>query len=212
MENDIFSPDAATHRREREVDEIYANFMAGVSHQNVMRASEFKKYEILFSSELRKRYLNHEMSADEISNITDLSQEFYRKINTQAPLHIVDDTGREVCPPIPPIFRHINSLDRASAKGEVNPIDIFHHTFSVDETAGSIAENKKKAAAVNLNNAYISQQSQEDILKDMKQFDAMSEMFHREVLHNDPYTGKSVSLQTSKQITNTESDDDVEWD
>jgi hypothetical protein len=212
MEDDIFSETSAERRREREVDEIWANFQRGTEGSNVMLASDFKKYEILFSSELKKKYMEHRLSSDEIDNISDLSQEFYHRINPQEPLHIVDQFGKEVCPPIPPIFRHLNSLDGTARNGDTNAIDIFHHTFSIDETAGAIAENKKKAAAVHLNDIYIKQQSKEDIIKDTKQFDAMSEMFHREVLHNDPYTKTPQMTRKPAASSNIESDDDVEWD
>ena len=212
MEDDIFSTASAERRREHEIDEIWANFQRGTEGSNVMLASDFRKYEILFSSELKKKYMEHRLTPQEIDNISDLSQEFYHRINPQAPLHIVDNTGKEVCPPIPPIFRHLNSLNGTSRNGDSNVIDIFHHTFSVDETAGAIAENRKKAAAYQLNNIYVSQQSREDIIKDTKQFDAMSEMFHKEVLHNDPYNKKPQNVSTKVVPSNIESDDDVEWD
>ncbi len=212
MEEDIFSAASADRRREHEIDEIWTNFQRGTEGSNVMLASDFKKYEVLFSSELKKKYLEHRLSSEEINTISDLSQEFYHRINPQAPLHIVDQYGKEVCPPIPPIFRHLNSLDGTARNGDSNVIDIFHHTFSVDETAGALAENRKKAAAYQLNDVYVRQQSREDIIKDTKQFDAMSEMFHKEVLHNDPYT-KQPRISNSKVVpSNSDSDDDVEWD
>ena len=210
MNDDIFSQDTMEKQRQREIDEMFENFQNGISNFNVMREEEFAKYEILYSSELRARCINHQLTAEEVDKITDLSQELYQRINPQEPLHIVDSTGKEVCPPLPPIFRHLNSLDRA--KEGVNAIDIFHNAFSADETSGVLAENKKKAAAVNLNNMYINQQSKSDIIKDMKQFDEMSEMFHREVLHNDPYNQHKLPNGTKQTNTVESDDDDVEWE
>lgn len=211
MNEDVFQQENMERQRQREIDEMYENFKNGISNVNVMHEREFAKYEILYSSELKTKYLNHQLSAEETDRITDLSQELYQRINPQEPLHIIDNTGREVCPPLPPIFRHLNSLDRV--REGTNAIDIFHNAFSVDETSGVVAENRKKAAAVNLNNMYINQQSKSDIIKDMKQFDEMSEMFHREVLHNDPYTKQSItSKETPKITSNPDSDDDVEWE
>lgn len=201
-----FLHDDPIESRRREVDKIYADFEAAADHDNVIPLSEFRKYEILFSKELRDKYNQHRLSTEEADRIQELSEEFYRRINTQRPTHIVDSNGRDVCPPLPPIFRRLNTMGDKTG-GEI--ASIFHNAFSADDKMGIIVQNKKMAAAYELNREYISRQSESDIIRDRAQFDQMAKNFHQGVLPSDrPAVTKTPVSPSPEQ----ETFEDVEWE
>ena len=201
-----FLTEDPTDSRRREIDKIYADFEAAFDHDNVIPLSEFRKYEILFSKELRDRYNQHKLSTEEVDHIQELSEEFYRRINPQRPTHIVDSTGRDVCPPLPPIFRRLNTMgDKVG--GEI--ASIFHNAFSADDKMGIIVQNKKMAAAYELNREYISRQSESDIIRDREQFDQMAKNFHQGVL---PSSHETVKSTPGSSASKQETFEDVEWE
>ena len=76
--------------REANIDTMYNDFMNNAEKDTYMTLSEFKKYEPLYSLDTRRRMQSNEATEEERQFVVNLSEEFYRRINTQRPLHIVD--------------------------------------------------------------------------------------------------------------------------
>jgi uncharacterized protein YnzC (UPF0291/DUF896 family) len=191
--------------REREIDRIYGEFMAATDVPNNIHYKEFKKYEVLYSDEMRKKVAEHTLTSDEENMISELSQEFYRRINTRKPIHVVDDQGNDVIPPLPPIYRKLNSLDTDET---ASAAAVFHTAFSTDST-GVIADNKKAEATVLLNNTFMSVQSPEKLKQDINEFDKLTSELNKSI-------GKQNTTKPQKSNTPPEGalpeEDDLEWD
>ena len=56
-------------QRKQEMDKIYDNFAAYAEKDSCVTLEEFRKYEILYSSELRKKYANHSLTPEEEEDI-----------------------------------------------------------------------------------------------------------------------------------------------
>lgn len=169
--------------REANIDTMYNDFMNNAEKDTYMTLSEFKKYEPLYSLDTRKRMQSNEATEEERQFIVNLSEEFYRRINTQRPLHIVDDyTGKEVCPPLPPIFRRLNNL---SNQQDAEVTEIFARVSEQDDTSNPMAYTRKQVATDNLYRQFVAKQDAEELNKDIANFDAMTKKFHSEYLHED---------------------------
>lgn len=168
----------AFNNRERLVDSIYDNFFSADNDTRIP-LSEFRKYEILFSTEARDRYLSKSMTADEVSEISELSSEFFGRVNPQKPIHIVDDyTGEDVCPPLPPLFVKTNFL---VGKG-TEAMDIFVNTHANDDNIpNAVSALQKKKATANLMSMFSSAQSAEELLKTVYDTNRMCAEFNSAV-------------------------------
>lgn len=194
--------------REREIENMYNDFMNNAEKDTVMTLSEFKRYEVLYSQATRERMTSSQATEEERQRIVALSEEFYRRINTQRPLHVVDDyTGREVFPPLPPIFRRLNNLSTAE---DADITEIFARVSEQDETSNPMAYARKQAATDNLYRQFVSKQSPEELDKDIVNFDSMARKFHEEYLHDSPTvtTSEKHQEQSVQQSSAVEADDE----
>lgn len=189
-------------QRKQEMDKIYDNFAAYAEKDSCVTLEEFRKYEILYSSELRKRYVDHSLTPEEEENISRLSSEWYRRINPQRPVHIVNSRGEDVCPPLPPIFNRLQAV--GSTEGS-DIMSAFNNAASKGEGGGIMSQIAMKKYGVAFNNIYASNQDPEAMRKAVDDYTRLASTFDREVL------GKNIpSLPTSESKEKyTNNDDDV---
>lgn len=199
--DDIKTP--AEVSMEETFDRIYADYIAYGNKDTVIPFSEFQKYEILYSSEARRKYLNKEMTTEESAEISKLSEEWYARINPQKPVHIVDDeTGEEICPPLPPIFNTLQALGSAEA---CDLITAFVKSSALGESGGVINQIKSKELAVDVNNMYASNQDPEKMREQVNNFTKMAVEFDKKVLGRD-----HSNIIDIKQIPNNKESDSQE--
>ena len=189
-------------QRKQEMDKIYDNFAAYAEKDSCVTLEEFRKYEILYSSELRKRYVDHSLTPEEEENISRLSSEWYRRINPQRPVHIVNSRGEDVCPPLPPIFNRLQAV--GSTEGS-DIMSAFNNAASKGEGGGIMSQIAMKKYGVAFNNIYASNQDPEAMRKAVDDYTRLASTFDREVL------GKNApSLPTTESKEKyTNNDDDV---
>ena len=197
-------------RMEDFVDSLYGNFKTNVDVDTRITASEFAKYELLYSSEARKEILDGTASSELIQTIMELSDEFYRRVNTQRPIHIVDDvTGRDICPPLPPIF---NSLNTLHGKGS-EAVAIFHNAFDrSDGVKGGMGELQVQKASANLQQMLLMAQDQETLLERISATDELADNFHRQVFGKSVFPDAETSTKTSNEGSTTGLGDDDMFD
>ena len=176
------------------VDRTYDAFMKYMEKDSVMKASEFSKYEILYSRELKDKFNAGLMSMDEQLQIRELSNEFISKINPQRPIHIVDDvTGEEVMPPLPPLYMKLMTLSH----GGEEAVNYFHNAcVNDDQVPGGMGEQQRAKATANLRILLAKSQTTEDIYKNINNFDHIANEFHKKVL------GKAVWQDPEEQGNN----------
>ena len=185
-------------------DRIYDDFNTYAEKDSVVPFSEFQKYEILYSSKERERFLNKEMSAEESEEIGRLSEEWYKRVNTRRPIHIVDDvTGAEVCPPLPPIFNTLKALDSLDA---YNRISALAMSMAMGETGGVMHQIKSRELAVDVNNMFAANQDPEEMRKHVDEFTKLATEFDRKVL------GKTKPNAPASATTDETSTDDANPD
>lgn len=175
----IFSGKDKATKREDFVNEMWENFQSHAERDTVLTASQFEKYAILFNNELKEKVLNHTISEAETEMISELSQEFYYMVNTQRPIHIVDDvTGEEIMPPLPPIFMRLNKLKGAGCEA----VNIFHNAhINDDNVAGGMHQIHKEKATENLSRMVAMSQNLEEIQDNIAKTDALVRDFHQKV-------------------------------
>lgn len=190
-------------QRKQEMDKIYDNFAAYAEKDSCITLEEFRKYEILYSSELRKKYADHSLTPEEEENISRLSSEWYRRINPQRPVHIVNSRGEDVCPPLPPIFNRLQAV--GSTEGS-DIMSAFNNAASKGEGGGIMSQIAMKKYGVAFNNIYASNQDPEVMRKAVDDYTKLASTFDREVLgKNVP----SLSAAESKEKYTNNDDDEV---
>ena len=140
-------------QRKQEMDKIYENFAAYAEKDSTITLEEFRRYEILYSSELRKKYIEHSLTPEEEEEISQLSSEWYRRINTQRPVHIVNSRGEDICPPLPPIFNKLQAV--GSTEGS-DIMSAFNNAAAKGEGGGIMSQIAMKKYGVAFNNIYAS--------------------------------------------------------
>lgn len=188
-------------QRKQEMDKIYDNFAAYAEKDSTITLEEFRKYEILYSSELRKKYAEHQLTPEEEENISQLSSEWYRRINPQRPVHIVNGRGEDICPPLPPIFNKLQAV--GSTEGS-DIMSAFNNAAAKGEGGGIMSQIAMKKYGVAFNNIYANNQDPEAMRKAVNDYTKLASTFDREVL------GKGVpSLPTPESKEKyTNNDDD----
>ena len=164
-------------QRKQEMDKIYDNFAAYAEKDSTITLEEFRKYEILYSSELRKKYIEHSLTPEEEEEISQLSSEWYRRINTQRPVHIVNSRGEDICPPLPPIFNKLQAV------GSTEGSDIMSA----------------------FNNIYASNQDPEAMRKAVDDYTKLASTFDREVLGKN--VPSLPTTESKEKYTNNDDDD-----
>ncbi len=208
------NPKDKLKQREDLIDRTYDSFMKYMEKDSYMTASEFKKYEVLFSQDLKERFLNDQMSLDEQNEIGILSDEFYSKVNPQRPIHIVDDvTGEEVMPPLPPLYMKVMTL----SNGGEEAVNIFHNAcVNDDNVPGGMGEQQRAKATAHLRILLAKSQTQDELLNNINNFDHIANEFHRKVLGkpvwNTKEDEKAIEENKKKEETPIEGPDDDMFD
>lgn len=185
-------------RREDFVNSLYDNFRNTIDRDTVLTVSEFLRYEELFSHKIREQYLSGDLDEETLQRLENLSQEFYDRVNTQRPIHIVSDTDRkqEVCDPIPPIFMPLQTLHGKGGEA----VDILHNAFiRDDQVKGGMGEVQRAKATANLSQLFVMSQNQEAILERMAQFDEIAQNFHTHVLGKPVFQESGENPNTSNE-------------
>lgn len=190
-------------QRKQEMDKIYENFAAYAEKDSTITLEEFRKYEILYSSELRKKYIEHSLTPEEEEEISQLSSEWYRRINPQRPVHIVNSRGEDICPPLPPIFNKLQAV--GSTEGS-DIMSAFNNAAAKGEGGGIMSQIAMKKYGVAFNNIYASNQDPEAMRKAVDDYTKLASTFDREVLGKDV---PSVPTTESKEKYANNDDDDV---
>lgn len=180
---------------EQRVNSLYSIFKQCMDPEfRTMKFSEFKHYEMLFSSEYRVKYLNNELSQDVVDQITELSREFAASYDLYKPYAILDDhTGKELFR-IPPIFMRLNSLTGAATRAMDILADAIKKNDGTPTAMGDLYESK---ALKNITVVFNQSQNGEEILKRAQEFNATAQQFHKTVL------GKPVFEEIEDGTTET---------
>lgn len=128
-----------------QIRDIIANFKRGMKKQNQLTLSELRRFEWLFSDDLKRKLDTKTLTAAEQERYEALSAEFRSKINFYQPITVVDDiTGEEAMPPLPPINRR---LARTSNEAERQLVEAFNSAHQLDDgnPNGIIAAHQAQA-------------------------------------------------------------------
>ncbi len=166
------------HLRQEMVKSMYQSFKTYAEHDTYINYRDFQKYEILFSHDLRRRYLEGTAPADEITRAQELSNEFYNLIDPHRPIHIVDDEGHDVCPPLPPYSPPLNYLHGQGSQA----VQIFSEAFEHDDNVpGGLGDVRKQKATAHLERLFTMAQNAQDMIQQIKNFDEMAYKFENQV-------------------------------
>lgn len=188
-------------RREMEIDRMFGSIQRNVVKDTVMSMREFAKYEILYSHDLQQKIINNEVDEETLVSLENLSKEFQNRVNLFRPIHLVDDSGNEVCvlPPIQNRLEHLHS-------GGDEAINIFHNANIRDENTPMGALQQQKATA-NLHRIIALSQNQETILENIGTFDELAQQFHLQVFGKPVFQEAETSQTPSAQQGSSDSPD-----
>lgn len=159
-------------------DSIWDAYKNTMDKDTCLTVDEFKKYEILYSRQIQADYLAGKLDAATVQQIQDLSEEFYHSVNTQRPIHIVDDQGNDICPPLPPIYRPLRKI----MGNGTQVIDYLHNAFlHADDIPNSPSTVKQKKAVDALGQMLMAGQDKDSILHDVEETNKLANDFHKAV-------------------------------
>jgi hypothetical protein len=180
----------------REVSEMYKVFKEEIDIDTVITRSEFSKYEVLFSKEALQDCVARKMSMDETNDLRELSQEYYRRVNPQRPVHVVDDYSKEELFALPPIYTRLRPLEGEHA----GIIDIYNGVYDSKRDGGGVIMEMKKQEVDNvLYQTFANTQNIQELKQSMNQFETLAKDFHEKVLGNNPFVNAST-VNTSKEV------------
>lgn len=187
-----FAGTSESDRRELAINKMVDDFIAYADHDNVINQRDFKKFEVLFSVEMRNKYINREMTNEEYNRITALSKEFADTFNLQKATHIVDDNGNEVCPPLPPVFVRLEIM-----KGKTAEImDTFQTVHANDDgQAGGLNDLYKQKACYDFLKSFQGSQIRENLMSQVSDFYDKATAFH---LATDPRAQEYIQQQQAQ--------------
>lgn len=198
---------------DRNIERMCNNFFRYADRDNYITVEEFRKYEVLFSNKTREMFENAEATVEDELAIQELSQEWYRNYNPQKPTHIVDHNGKDVMPPLPPLFRKISML-KGSA---VDALNELHHAFVNDDgQAGSVMDVKRSKAIsdvwANLRSAQLNNdQNRKQMAQDIISFRAQADAVNR-AIHGLPPVEATLPKTSGTPVSQTSaSDEDLEY-
>ena len=164
------------------VQEMYDIFKKEVDIDTVMTRSEFTKYEPLYSKSTMPE--GRSMTVAEVASLAELSQEFYRRVNPQRPIHIVDDYSGEEAFTLPPIYTKLRPLSGDQA----GIMDIYSNVHdSKLQQAGPLVAAKQDQVDYMLKDNYTRSQNRDEILGSMRQFEQLATEFHKKVMGDNPF-------------------------
>ena len=202
-------------QRERNIDAMYNDFITNAEKDTYIKSSEFKKFEVLYSDNTRKRLASTEATEEERAAVVELSEEFYRRVNTQRPIHVIDDYNDTELFVLPPIFRRLNTL---TTPAQAEATQIFASTFEVSDNNNPTAYLRKQIATDNLYKNILAVQDEKQLQEDRKQYADITTKFHREYLHDTKYgtvdnTQPQISNKPSEvSVDETDDDDYLDFD
>ena len=162
--------------REAEINRMCDAFDAHFNEPNKINYRDMEKFKPLFSSDMRRRVENHEISMEEEGNLAELSNELMGSLNNiYGEIHVVDDRGNDVMPPLPPLFSRIHTLS-----GEGNTaIQILFNAFSRDDSTpmGTIQQKK---ATVHLSRLLAMSQNAPEVVAKIKHFNELVDAYNQE--------------------------------
>lgn len=196
-------------QREQNIESMYNDFISNAEKDTYIKSSEFKKYEALYSDSTRNRLASTEATEEERTSIVALSEEFYHRVNTQRPIHVIDDYSDKELFVLPPIFRRLNNLSTAA---HAEATQIFASTFEAADNNSPAAYTRKQIATDNLYRNILSVQDENQLHEDQKQFAKLSAEFHKNYLHDNLYDQQNTSApsDTSEEVKPTVSSVDDE--
>lgn len=186
-----------TQKMDAFVNSLWGNFQHNMNADTRLTVSQFSRYELLYSRDAQKQVIDGTASSELLEQINTLSEEFYRLVNVQKPIHIVDDnTGEEVCPPLPPIF---NSLRTLTGKGS-EAVDIFQQAFArSDGVNGGVGEQHVAKAAKNLMQLIVMSQDRETLMERISETDELANNFHAQVFGKPVFEDMKTTTETPEQ-------------
>ena len=191
--------------RQQYVDSMYAAFATATSKPTVMTLSEFKKFEPLYHKEYLEKCVNNTLTSEEENMISDLSQEFYLKVNLTAPLIIVDDVTKEEVLRLPPIFISMNKQSKKLNEAMLS-LSAAHQLD--DGVAGGIARTQIKKATVNVWRTLSTEQDWQDIAKQVSEIRKIRAQFEQK-MHpelNEQISAKAKAIANPQAVDNDNAD------
>lgn len=192
--------------REVEIDRMCDAFNAHFNVPNQIHWRDLQKFAPLFSLELRKKVMEHTATTEESALIAELSDKFKQTVhNIYEPIHVVDDEGKEVMPPLPPLFTKLNTL-----KGKANEaVQILFNSLNRDDNTPMGTIQQKKAVA-NLKILLSKSQAAPEIMEKIYQFDKMIEDFNK--AQHAQEVRKEIKQDREKTDTDEVSDDLLDFE
>lgn len=158
-------------KREDEINRMCDSFEANFNVPNKIHYKEMRKFEPLFSMALRQKVEDHTLSNEEEFTIARLSSELMSTLNNMySPIHVVDDEGKDVMPPLPPLFSRIHTL---SGNGNTAIQILFNALNRDDSTPMGYIQQKK--ATTHLMRLLSMSQNAPEVMENIKKFNEMIE-------------------------------------
>lgn len=196
--------------RERNIDAMYKDFVTNAEHDTYMKHSDFEKFAVLYLKSTRDRLASTEATREEREHIAELSEEFYHSVNTQRPIHIVDDYSGEEIFVLPPLFRRLNTLTTAE---QAEATQILASTFEESDISNPSAYVRKQIATDNLYRNILRVQDNDQLKADQNQYAKLAKSFSNNYWYNGPKEEvndqKQENVQEKKAAASEVDDEDV---
>ena len=194
----------AVHRQfslDDEINRICDSFESHYNVTNKINVKDMDEFAVLFSNDLRKRLEEGKIDIDEEMNLKELSQKLKDKLNNiYEPIHVVDDNGEDVVPPLPPLFMKLNT-----PRGHGNEaMQIFFNVMNRDENTPMGTIQQKKAVA-NLQRVLAMSQAAPEVLAKARQYTEMVEKFNQS-MYNEQKPNKEQNNDDSIDTSGVSSD------
>lgn len=182
--------------REERFKKQYEQFKREAEVDTSMRASEFEsKYAILYKKDLREKYDQGLMTEKEAEFIRRLSNEFNTRVNTQRPIHIINDITGQVEYTLPPLFAKLHLL-----RGEnlVN-LDVFSNIHDREANSNDPrSQARVRQSAINLNRAIAAAQDVNDLRAQRAEFGKLAAQLNHDANHPE----LRVDAQVEQKVLN----------
>lgn len=197
--------------RERNIDAMYKDFVTNAEQDTYMKHSEFQKYAVLYLKSTRERLSSTDATREERDKIVELSNEFYYRVNTQRPIHIIDDYSDKEVFVLPPIFRRLDTFTTAE---QARATQILASTFEESDISNPAAYTRKQVATDNLYRTILSVQNNEHLKNDQNQYAKLAKDFSQNYWYNGPKEEnnneqKPSQVQDKKESSQEIDDEDV---
>ncbi len=185
-------------QRRAELNRMVELFKEEDAKPILIKASEFKRYERLFSLEERKKLPTY--TQDQLEELSQLSRDFSSIVNLYKPFSVIDDNTNEVLFTIPAQLRPLSLIRSEEGK---QAIDIVRN---LQETAFD-QPWKTQAAMHNLITQVIANQKDNDFRSANREFLEQSKQLHDSGVLASKIVAPGVFIKNNNNNTNTSSDD-----